>query len=198
MTRTIRLLGIVRSLITFGRELADKLKRDPSPETIRYAAVRFGPLNIALILERIIHGLRLAVALETKLALRANRPEPVRIPSPTLRKPHSPRPKAPQQKDPDSTALPTAEDIAQQLRRRPLHAVLLEICSNLGVLPSDPLWWEVTSTLHTSGFLAFFNDIMKRCTFGNLFPPNVRLIWPKLPQWDLRPFSAASASTGPP
>lgn len=193
-TRTIRLLNIVRSLIAFGQDLAERLKRNHSPEAAIREAPRFGTANIALMLQRILHGLRLAEALEIKLA---NRPEPVRTASSAPRKLSGPRPKAPRPTEADSTALPTAEDIAQQLRTRPIHAVLLEICSNLGVLPSDPLWWEITSAVNATSFVAFFKDAMKRLAFGNLFPPNVRVIWPKLPPLDLRS-SAAPAATGPP
>ncbi len=200
-TRTSRLLGLVRKLIAFGSELADKLKRNPSPETIRWEATRFGTLNLALILARITRGLQLAAALEAKLALRADRPDPVRATTPRATSPRKPR--SPRQKDPhpDLPDLPTAEQIAEHLRSRPLRAVLVELCSDLGIVPADPLWQEVVFAVmdYGGGILPLWKDAMKRTAISNFVSSNVRLVWPKLPQtWELPLPPVAVASTGPP
>lgn len=38
---------------------------------------------------------------------------------------------------PDVVALPTSEEIAALLRRRPLGAVIVDICHDLGIMPGD-------------------------------------------------------------
>jgi hypothetical protein len=39
--------------------------------------------------------------------------------------------------------LPTAEQIAAEVRRRPIGAVIVDICRDLGITGSHPLWREV-------------------------------------------------------
>ena len=105
-------------------------------------------------LARITRGLLLAEALQAKLARRVDRPDPVRTPYASRepsspRKPRSPR-TATQQPNTENSllaSLPTTEEIAEQLRTRPVHAVLHEICSNLGIMPSDTLWRDIVDVL---------------------------------------------------
>lgn len=202
--RFTRLLGVVRALIVFGQALADKLNGNPSPKTVFPEAGRFGTCNIALILARIARGLQLATALEAKLALRADRPEPERpLRAPSPRTPRGPRAKTPEPTDADSASptLPTAEEIAEKLRRHPVHTVLIEICSDLGLAPADPLWWEVSRVIMEYGgaIAALDKDFSKRSALTKLIPPNVRFVWPDPPQpWQWPPPSAVATATGPP
>jgi hypothetical protein len=51
-------------------------------------------------------------------------------------------------------ALPTAQQIAAMLRRRPLGSVIVEICSDLGIAPGDieaELWTQVSLTIEEYG-----------------------------------------------
>src|SRR5689334_21985755 len=45
--------------------------------------------------------------------------------------------------DPRLAALPTPAEIADQVRRQPIGAVLADICYDLGIVPADPLWKEI-------------------------------------------------------
>ena len=211
-TRILRLLGVVRALITFGNHLAETLRANPSAGTIRNIGTRFGTLTVAIILGRITRGLQLAAALEAKLAPRAGRPDPApRATASAPRQPRQPRqPRRPitpigprPQNDANAilAALPTAEEIAERLRTRSLSTVLAEICSDLGIVPADPLWREVVDA--GGPFLAMWKDAMKRTAISNYIPPNVRFVWPKLPSLsDLAlayaERAAARAATGPP
>ena len=66
-------------------------------------------------------------------------------------KERNPRAKTPNPRADESVstlvALPTPEEIAELLRRRPVHAVLIDICSDLGIVTADPMWIELRCAL---------------------------------------------------
>lgn len=134
-----RLLGLVRRIIDHGRDLIAALQRQNTPTPSTPLARRFGSFDLALIIARITRGLLLATALESRL-LRAPpaRPRPPRAPSRSTR-PRAPRP----QPQPDSDLLanmPSAETIAAQIRHRSAGAVIVDICRDLGIDTTHPLW----------------------------------------------------------
>ena len=49
--------------------------------------------------------------------------------------------------DPRLAHLPTAEQIAALVRRRPIGAVIADIYRDLGILPSHPLWRDVQQAM---------------------------------------------------
>ncbi len=207
-TRTTRLLGVLHALIAFGKQVAGALQSDPLDAEARFGVIhRFGTLRIKLMLARITRGLLLAEALEAKLALRADRPDPVRTPRAprepsSPRKPRSPCTNTPQPNDAESllASLPTAEEIAEQLRTRPVHAVLHEICSNLGIMPSDTLWRDIVNVLteNRGSFLKLWNDALDRCAITNFIPPDTPINPAMLLRRDPRPITVGLVSTGPP
>src|SRR5271167_766513 len=69
-SRSGRLLSLVRKLIDYGRELAVTLRQRTAAEPF-FAKACFGTTDLALILARIIRGLRLADALEARVLQRA-------------------------------------------------------------------------------------------------------------------------------
>ncbi len=155
-SRIGRLLGVVAWLITYGKDLAEKLRQHAGTPAFTPLARPFGTTNLAAILARITRGLRLAAALHERLTQRAARgrditPPPPRLPAP--RKPGKPRPRAQParpQAAADVVALPTPEEIAAMLRRRPLGAVIAEICCDLGIAPGDlepRLWRELFAAI---------------------------------------------------
>ena len=203
-TRTGRLLGLVRKLIDYGKGLASTLQQRPSAETLFDVTRRFGTISIALILARITRGLRIAAALEARLANRAARPEQslatTRAPSP--RRPSAAR-LTPQHQNDSAllNALPTAEEIAAQLRHRSIGAVLVGICGDLGIVPAHPLWQEVKLALieNSGSLVALVKDVFKRTRIINFVPPDAPLIPPLLLRSALpRLVSTATAATGPP
>jgi hypothetical protein len=150
-SRVGRLLVLVRKLIDYGRDLAAKVqRRDPATETRH-----FDTSDISLILARITQGLHRAQVLEERMIRNAARLDAPRRPHTTraTHKPRAPRPAEPasQSDDPRLAQLPTAEQIAAEVRRRPIGAVLADICRDLGILPSHPLWRELSEAIMFNG-----------------------------------------------
>jgi hypothetical protein len=98
-----------------------------------------------VILARITCGLRRAAMLEAKLCKRAERGRdltvaPIRLPA--IRVPGAAREAAPpavQPADPRLARLPTEEEIAEEMRRRPIGAVIVDICCDLGIAPGGAI-----------------------------------------------------------
>ena len=140
-----RLLRLVRKLVDYGKQLATSLQQ----RTADLAAVKlgFGTADIALILATITRGLQRANALEARLLQRADRPDPKPAPehAPTARKPRAAR-AAPRRAAADDrlAGLPTPEQIAQAVRRQPIGVVIADICRDLGIVPTHPLWLEIS------------------------------------------------------
>jgi hypothetical protein len=151
-TRSGRLLSLVRQLIDYGRHLAAMLRAAPTdtPGLVR----AFGTSDITLILARIAQGLHRAGLLQQKIARTAPRldaePQPEPAPSPRVpraRAVQPPRLRQPQVPPTDTAsllaALPTPHQIAAKVRRQSIGAVLADICRDLGIAPSHPLWREL-------------------------------------------------------
>jgi hypothetical protein len=146
-SRAGRLLALVRKLIDYGRELAATLQRDPTKRPRHLRAT-----DIALILARITRGLFRAQALEewvVRNAARLNAP-------PRPRRASSPHniPPTPPLRDQGGSHLPdllTPEQVAARVRRQPIGAVIADICRDLAILPSHPLWPEIRDLILRHG-----------------------------------------------
>jgi hypothetical protein len=175
-SRSFGLLVLVRALIDYGRELAGAL-REHGTAALGLSIRHFGTDDVALILARIAHGLHLAAALEARITATAPRldadPKPHRAPSQS--KPRAPRTLAPRD---DAAAplaalvpgldpwicLPTPEQIAAEVRRRPIGAVIADICRDLGITPSHRLWRTLQSAITRYGgnYTRLITDMMDR------------------------------------
>jgi hypothetical protein len=194
-SRSARLLDLVRKLIDYGKELATTLRERASSD-LRFDALRFGTSDLALILARIARGLHRATALEARLLQNATRldaePAPSRAPSRPRQRTAQPAARRAHQADDLLAHLPTPEQIAAEVRRRPIGAVIADICRDLGILPSHPLWRELQhAIIRYDGSLAnLMKDILDRAF---PLPATARSRSPAPP-----PASLAPASTGPP
>ncbi|HEX4173030.1 MAG TPA: hypothetical protein VHY82_11215 [Acetobacteraceae bacterium] len=148
-SRVARLLALVRKLIDYSRDLAGALQQRGSTAIPH----QFGTADIALILARITQGLHRAQVLEDRLNRNAARLD---APHPSRRAVSKPRarisqPGAPNSDVADATPAqpPTPEQIAAWVRRQPIGAVLADIC--LGILPSHPLWPEISDLIRRHG-----------------------------------------------
>ena len=165
-----RLIDVVRKLIDYGRELATTLQRRVATTDLATVTRPFGTSDIGLILARVTRGLLLANALEARVVALAARPAaPPAAPSrpPAQHAPRAPRPAAvrpTQAADPRLALLPTPEQIAAEVRRRPAGAVIADICRDLGILPSHPLWLELSFVIvrHGGSFNRLLKDIWDR------------------------------------
>ena len=147
------LLRIVRTLIEIGRQRLAAVRSQPDPEETHDLACAFGTFNIAVILARILRGLRIAAALEGRVIAAAPKIDNRRIDTPrpdraatTARSPRPAR-KAKLSDAEDNAALlarvPTDREIAEMVRGRPIGAVLNDICADLGIGVDHPLWQEL-------------------------------------------------------
>jgi hypothetical protein len=149
--RVARLLTLLRKLIDYGRELAATIQQHGATAIPR----QFGTTDIALILARIAQGLHRAKTLEERLVRNASRLDAASRPrhAASSRKPRLVQPAAPDDQPGDAPAsqLPTPEQIAARVRRQPIGAVLADICRDLGILPSHPLWPEIRDLILRHG-----------------------------------------------
>jgi len=191
-----RVLSLLRKLIDYGQDLARTVRERTAAGALLTIAVHFGTRDFALILARITRGLRLANALEAKLLSRPVRPDsdPAPIRMPGERAGAAGRRAVPRPGLPD---VPTAEEIAAALRGRPAAAVIADICRDLGIVPSHPLWREVMMVLaeHGSGIGKLFKDTMDR-VHGRFTASAAADVepWPALPG----SYPVAARGTGPP
>jgi len=172
-----RILSLVRKLIDYGRQLATTVQqRAGAPGFARFDKP-FGTADLAVILARITGGLRRAAALEAALCRRAARgrdltPSPIRLPA--LRGPRPARQAAPPDappadpaEDPRLARLPTEEEIAAEVRRRPIGAIIVDICGDLGIQPGHldrAFWDEINHAIRTYGgnLATFLGNMRKR------------------------------------
>ncbi len=205
-----RVLSLVRKLIDYGRQLAGTVRQRAAAPGFALFARPFGTADLAIILARIADGLRRATALEARLRQRAARgrdltPTPVR--EPAVRGPRparqvaapdaQPEPQpADHSEDPRLARLPTAEEIAAEVRRRPVGAVIADICRDLGIAPGHldrAFWDELRHAIGTYGgsLAGFLGDLNTRLfAFGSGDHAD--------PLWPAAPPRSPTPATGPP
>jgi hypothetical protein len=177
-------LSVVRRLIDYGRQLAVTVQSRAAAPGFALFAMPFGTADLAVILTRITSGLRRAAALEARLCQRAARgrdltPAPIRLPA--ARAPRAARQDAPPDarpapqptdhtEDPLLARLPTEEEIAAEVRRRPVGAVIADICRDLGIAPGhlDRAFWDELrlAIIAYGGNLAGFLGTLNRRLFA--------------------------------
>jgi hypothetical protein len=173
-SRSASLLGLVRKLIDYGRELATTIRQRvlTDPTSVRCC---FGTADVALILARICRGLHRANALEARLLSNAHRLDAAPRGAASPRAPRAPRPAAAPSTDETDvrlTSLPTPDRLATKLdpvvaakiRRQPIGAVIADICRDLGIMPSHPLWRELQIAIirECGNFAGFVKDILEQ------------------------------------
>jgi hypothetical protein len=191
-SRSGRLLGLLRKLIDYGRELTATIRQRTATDPV-FAICCFGTTDLAPIFARIARGLLLASALEARVLRRAAQldaaPKPARARS-APRAPATPRGAA---TDPRLASLPTPAQIAAEIRRRPIGAVIADICRDLGITGKHPLWDDVQQALieHRGSIAALVKDILDRA-----FSPAARRSPSALRAASLQ--FAPAGGTGPP
>jgi hypothetical protein len=194
-SRSGRLLGLVRKLIDYARELAATIRQHTAAEP-GFARARFGTTDLAAIFASIARGLLRANALEARVLRSAAHIDAERRPGQArsaARAPAAPRLAA--EADPGLAGLPTPEQIAAEVRRRPIGAVIADICRDLGITASHPLWQEVHHAMlkHGGSFVGLMTDLIDRA-----FPLPARLLPAAAPAASRPLRSEAPGGTGPP
>jgi hypothetical protein len=165
-SRSARLVHLVRKLIDYSKELATTIRRraftDPGP-----VISCFGTADVALILARISRGLHRANALEARLLRNADRLDAAPRGAASPGRPRAPRPATAPAADGANARLihlPTPEQIAAKVRRQPIGAVIADICRDLGIMPSHPLWRELQIAIirECGNFAGLVKDILDR------------------------------------
>ena len=200
--RVTGLLGLIRRLIDYGTKLAATLRQPAvGPNAPAATRIAFGTGNVALILASITRGLLRAAALEARLTRRAASgrdfgTSPARAPTP--RKPRAAQTVAAVPGDPSLARLPTAKDIAADISRRPIGAVIADICHDFGIVPGQvdrALWDElVLAMVGYGGSVARFHKTMLQRVFPRVGEPAARPpAFPSPP-----PRAPVAVCTGPP
>ncbi len=179
-----RVLSLVRKLIDYGKQLAGTVQQRAAAPGFDLFAKPFGTADLAAILARITNGLQRAVALEARLCQRAASGQDLTSASirlPAARGPRTARQVAPPDarpepqpadhtEDPRLARLPTEEKIAAEVRRRPVGAVIADICRDLGITPGqlDRAFWDELShaIIAYGGSLAGFLGNLRRRLFA--------------------------------
>ncbi len=208
-----RVLSVVRKLIDYGKQLASTLQQRATSPDFHLIARPFGTGDIAAILARITNGLRRAAALEARLTQRAARGRdltvaPIRLPAARGPRPaqqvappdaQSESPRAGNTEDPRLARLPTEEEIAAEVRRRPVGAVIVDICRDLGIAPGhlDRVFWDELrhAIMFYGGSLAgFYGSLDKRLFAFRSGGHGDRAE----PGWPAPPPQPPAPATGPP
>jgi hypothetical protein len=193
-SRSARLLGLVRTLIDYGKELAATIRERvvTDPISVRCG---FGTVDVGLILARIARGLHRANALEARLLSNAHRLDAPPRRAASTSSPRLPRPAAAPangETDEPIARLPTPDQIATAVRHQPIGAVIADICRDLGITPRHPLWRELQLVIiREGGSLARLVSDMLDQVFP--MPAIIPARSPTLPRQ-----IPAAACTGPP
>lgn len=185
VSRSAGLLSLVRRLIDYGRTLVETLQQRNTPDVPPATAQRFGTINIVMIIDRIKQGLGLAEALERRVKRGARRLDAP--PRPSAARPIQDKPEQrPVATDPASNgaSLPSARTIAKRIRYRPIGAVIADICCDLGIDATHPLWGEVLDAITTNGGNRghLVQDVIKRgfeaaeACLALVLPPNAERV----------------------
>ena len=96
--------------------------------------------------------------------------------------------------------MPSPKEIAAAVRRRPIGAVIADICRDLGIMPADPLWRELNLAIleHRGNAFRLFKDILERGRLTRFFPSDTPLIPPMPPGWQPPRPPVPAGGTGPP
>jgi hypothetical protein len=204
-----RVISLVRKLIDYGKQLAGTIQQRAAAPGYALFASPFGTADLAVITS----GLHRAAALEARLCCRAARGQdlalaPIRLPA--IRAPRTTRQVAPPAAQPDPqpadpvddprlARLLTEEQIAAEVRRRPIGAVIVDICCDLGIAPGllDRAFWDEINhaiMMYGGNLARFFTNLHERlfaCFTGE------RSGRPG-PGWPAAPERLPAPATGPP
>lgn len=189
--RALTIALLLRQVINYAKELLVTVRlRAGAPDFARFTRP-FGTSDVRLIIDRIASAIRYAAILEDDLLKVARlgrhmftKPS---MPSDPARAPREPRPSGAQAESAARHAeqpkyrvldrLPSAAQIAAEIRRRPVGEVVAVICRDLGITPNHKLWPALSEVVaaHGGHLEELLQEIEERC------PPEY---WPPAPDPD--------------
>ena len=168
-------LNVLAALIAHASHFAATATTRVSAPEFATAAAVFGTDNVPTLLHRMQRGLHRALALHEYLLARAARGSNLRFawppcvdllphhrpparpapgPRPTPLQPRRPDPALLGSDDPAASRLPTPEELAAEVRRRPVGRTIAYICMDLGIAPglcAGDFWNQVEKTMRRYG-----------------------------------------------
>jgi len=206
-----RFMTVLQKIIEYGHRLTTLF--DQAADTVSAAErfLHFGTTDVTLILARIKRGLLRAQVLEMSLQRDptlikdslCDYPAPplsgIRPPGPRPAPTHT-RPTRAEREDADNQALlarmPSVAEIAEQIRHRNPGDVLFDICRDLGIMPSHPLYMEISCLAIVHGG----NTVPMSSLFGYRIRRRAKALapHPAPPTLAPPPPEPALAATGPP
>jgi hypothetical protein len=200
-----RLLTVIRTLVDIGQKrLAAIRDQKLSTGEVHDTGHAFGTFNLSVIVARLLRGLRLADALERRVIASAARIDgPKRSPRPYVqrvsRPPRKPKPSEAEDNAALLARMPTEQEIAAMVRRRPIALILGDICADLGIGPGHPHWQQAWRELR-SAMAAYpgqvqrhFKRAMRRA--ANAYQEVVEGL---APNWTFYSMSEQISGAGPP
>ena len=207
-----QVLYVVRFLIDYACHIAAKaeecaVRGDISPVTIPFVKT----IEIDQLIIRVARGLRRALAMQAMLQLFATDGRDLK-PVPRRQHPHvgGARRNGPERDTaPKPERLPSAAEIAAELQRRPIGAIVADICHDIGIVPSDltdEQWDALRSVINAYGgdtmrlWPAMKNTIEAQMAAVMLDPEHAPEPHLPLIPWTRQPRRAAAEvrRTGPP
>jgi hypothetical protein len=160
-SRSGRLLALVQKVVNYGNQLIASFRQyPPSVHDTPHLQRTFGVANIVVILSRIALGVRRARFLADKITrttaqLDSGTPTEPPPRAPTTRASATQRAPRLQLEEPEYAnetlallaRLPNPDQIAASVRRKPIGAVLADICRDLGISRGHPLWDELHAAI---------------------------------------------------
>ena len=142
---SVRLRALIEDLILFGKVLIETLTIEPTSEVAARLINHFRTSDLAAIIARITRGIMLAAALDQRVvrcAKQIDNPPPIR-PATQVKPAAGPRTARPRDDAGLLPRMPTAEEIASSIRKRPINAVLADIAHDLGLTEYDLLFMQI-------------------------------------------------------
>ena len=159
LPRVSSLLRAVRLLVDYGTALIATLQQRSCLGRCATTMMTFGTRDLALIIARITCGLQRAAALEERLNRLVARGVDLPVPSvrPLAAGPSATRAAGTTEMSPARAALlealPSVEEIAEQVRTQSLGVIIADICRDLGLAPGamDARIWDALSDAALDG-----------------------------------------------
>jgi hypothetical protein len=203
-------LYVLRFLIAYTFHIAAAVEEYAASGDLAPVAISFAPgITFQALVTRLARGLRRALALQEMLQQRAATGQDIDPVPPRRSGPGGGSRKNNENQDrpPEPERLPSAAEIAAELQRRPVGAIVAEICHDIGIAPEDlteEQWDALQAVIDTYGgsreklWPSMRNRIVARFAAIAADPEHAEIPHIPLVPWDRPARIAAQYRTRPP